>query len=726
MPESYADQSYRSRFHLPFRRRHSASAAVQPSQLEAGLAEPAKRENSHEEKIADSAQEGEFQEGKVEEDEPPQYTEEAWKLVRTFTTAGNAQWTNYPHTENGTTAANSADDLTNTHEHGEVDAHEVEQRGYDLESIPEPKNYKPSIFGALLSSKLNTIQAESWINHGTTKQASSHHQRTGSETPMSGAQTPLRWYDKPHPKSATANMLMQAGLSAASAPGLPEGSGSLPLRKSRPGENNNLVSSAVDLLNKKLGNDKNSQRRVEETKRRKQAFSAYQQGVVAEVADILARRRFLVKLAGSFQAYGAPTHRLEEYLSAASRALEIDADFSYIPGSMTTTFRDATLQTSTVDLIRVREGLDFGRLSEAINVYKLAIHEKITAQEGITELEHIQKRDDQHSVWFRILMYGVASVLVGPFSFQARPIDLVPIFFLGCALGFLNLRVVPKSTHFSNVFEVSAAVMIAFIARGLGSIRVNGEYLFCFSATASSGIALLLPGFMMLNSALELQGRSIVAGSVRLVWTIIYVLFLSFGMLIGMTVYGLIDRNAVTTTTCRIPSWWEAQGAKLLYTNFVWVPFFACSIAKIYKAKWKQLPIMALVSVCGYQAYYWVSTVTKSNPQVASAVGSFTVGVASHLYSRLFHGVAATTMLPAIYCLVPGGLAASGSLVAGVHSSTQLTSSAQSGSDQSYNQQIYQVGTSMVNLAIALSCGLYLSALVCYPVGKKRSGLFSF
>lgn len=192
-----------------------------------------------------------------------------------------------------------------------------------------------------------------------------------------------------------------------------------------------------------------------------------------------------------------------------------------------------------------------------------------------------------------------------------------------------------------------------------------------------------------------------------------------------MTIYGLIDRNAVTSTTCRIPTYWEAQGAKLLYVNFIWVPFFACSLAIIYKAKWKQLPVMALISVCGYQAYYWMYTVTKSNPQVASAVGSFVVGLCSHLYSRLFHGIAATNMLPAIYCLVPGGLAASGSLVAGVQSSQQIIESNNS-SNQSYNDQIYSSGTAMVNLAIALSVGLYLSALAVYPYGKKRSGLFSF
>lgn len=520
MPENNNQTSRFSRFHGPFRRRHSASETIQPtdSQLEAGLAKP----EAQDEKVEHNEQQDQVQEATAAQDAPPQYTDEAWKLVRTFTAAGGRQWPGYSNNAAETTAANSTDDLTLTEAH-EEDADDVDRRLYGTDYVQEPKEYKPSVFGALLSSKLNSIQAESWIQNGP-KQATPqnqqhhhyhHHQRTGSATPKSGAQTPLRWYDKPqYQKSATANMLMQAGLSG-SGIGLPEGSGSVPFKKSRPADQN-MITTAVDLLNKKLGNEK-AHINAEEKQRRKKAYSEYQQGVVAEVADILARRRLLVKLARSFQAYGAPSHRLELYLTAAARSLQIDADFSYIPGAMTCTFRDSVLQTSTVDLVRVPEGLDFGRLSEAITVYKLVIHEKITAQEGIAELEKIEKSDEIHSTWFRILMYGVASVLVGPFSFQARPIDLIPIFFLGSALGFLNLKVVPRSSHFSNCFEVMAAVMIAFIARGLGSIRVNGEYLFCFSATAQSGIALLLPGFMMLNSALELQGRSIVAGSVRLV-----------------------------------------------------------------------------------------------------------------------------------------------------------------------------------------------------------------
>lgn len=52
--------------------------------------------------------------------------------------------------------------------------------------------------------------------------------------------------------------------------------------------------------------------------------------------------------------------------------------------------------------------------------------------------------------------------------------------------------------------------------------------------------------------SLELQSKSIVAGSVRMVYAIIYSLFLGFGITIGTAIYGLIDpRHATSATQCK-------------------------------------------------------------------------------------------------------------------------------------------------------------------------------
>lgn len=42
------------------------------------------------------------------------------------------------------------------------------------------------------------------------------------------------------------------------------------------------------------------------------------------------------------------------------------------------------------------------------------------------------------------------------------------------------------------------------------------------------------------------------------------------------------------------------------------------------------------------------------------------------------------------------------------------------------NSMVLNVGYSMIQVAIGITVGLFLSALVVYPFGKRRSGLFSF
>ncbi|OCT49181.1 Pheromone-regulated membrane protein 10 [Cladophialophora carrionii] len=615
----------------------------------------------------------------------------------------------------------------------------VDQHVYDVDYVPAPEQYKPGLFGALLAYKLNHLQQD-WSNNqkqpqsrpgGQAKHDPKGHQYSQSLTtslPTSGTATPskkVKWYEKPEQSNPTAAALMQAALSS-TGPSV-AGMGAIPRPRPVRPKSADMISTAVDIITH--GKHHHN--------RHSGAYSTStlenHVGLITEVADIIARRDYLIKLCGAFMEYGAPTHRMEEYLGASARALLIDADFLHIPGAMICTFADRTIHANNVDIVRKRSGLDFARLKDVFNVYKCVIHDKLTAEDGIREIDNIRRRPDNYSELFRILMFGVASVVVGPFSFQTRPIDFGPIFLLGCAIGFMQVKIVPRSEHFGNVFEVFACVFAAFISRALGSIQYSdGQYIFCFSGMAQSSIAMILPGFMMLNSALELQSRNLISGSVRMVYVIVYVLFLAFGLLIGTTVFGLIKRGAVSSTTCDIPPWFAAEmNWKLIHTRFIWAPLFACCVGLIYQARWRQLPVMALIAVCGHQANFWISTQLSSNAQVANAIGAFVIGCISNLYSRLFHGLAATAMLPAIYCQVPGGLASSGSLVAGVVSANQIsgnsTASAQNDSGNGFSDgTIFTVGYSMVQVAIGISVGLYLSALVVYPYGKRKSALGSF
>jgi hypothetical protein len=62
------------------------------------------------------------------------------------------------------------------------------------------------------------------------------------------------------------------------------------------------------------------------------------------VANILKRQQYIIRMCRALMLFGAPTHRLEEYLAATAKVLEINSQFLYIPGCMIISFDDVLTQ----------------------------------------------------------------------------------------------------------------------------------------------------------------------------------------------------------------------------------------------------------------------------------------------------------------------------------------------------------------------------------------------
>ena len=520
---------------------------------------------------------------------------------------------------------------------------------------------------------------------------------------------PVKWYhNQKHHSTGSIADLVSSSTSLAQPGGSQPGKAIRPKQKAKP-----LKDQAMDTVFGRKGS------------RASEAIK-----IQVHLADTMQRKAYLLKICRALMAYGAPTHRLEEYMRMSARVLEIDSQFLYMPGCMIVSFGDAAWHTTDVRIVRCAQAVNLSKLHDTHTIYKEVIHDMIGVEEAIGRLDKINHRKDAFNKWFLVLVYGLASVCVGPFAFGARPIDLPIAFILGALLGFMQLVLAPASELYSNIFEISAAVLTSFLARAFGSI--NGGSTFCFSALAQSSIALILPGYTVLCGSLELQSKNIVAGSVRMVYAIIYSLFLGFGITVGTSIYGAIDSNATSATTCstKWPFWWEVI--------FV-LPFTLCLII-INQGKWKKMPPMLGLAIVGYLVNHYSAQRFSSNAQIAQTLGALAIGVIANLYSRLRHGLAAAALLPAIFVQVPSGLAASGSLISGVTSANQITNhtappglgggaggvTANAAQGLEVNSAVLNVGYSMIQIAIGITVGLFMSALVVYPLGKRRSGLFSF
>jgi uncharacterized membrane protein YjjP (DUF1212 family) len=441
------------------------------------------------------------------------------------------------------------------------------------------------------------------------------------------------------------------------------------------------------------------------------------------ISEIIVRQRYLMQLCRAMMRYGAPTHRLEEYMQMTARVLDVEAQFMYLPGCMLMSFDDTYTRTAEVKLVRVVQGLDLGRLEEVHNHYKRVTHDMMDIDSAIDELTELMQRKPRYPKWALVLLYGLGSAAVGPFAFSARPIDMPIIFVLGCCVGFLQHVLAPISALYSNVFEVTAAMVVSFLARAIGSVVLPGhtEPLFCYSSIAESSIALILPGFGVLTSSLELQSHQIIAGSIRLVYTIIYSLFLGYGVTVGTTIYGAMDSKATRETTCSNEGVWGSVYA----SHFPFVALYCFIAAIINQSKWKHTPMMVLIGTSGYVTNYFSTQKLGSSSEVANTVGAFTIGFLANLYSRLWHGNAVTVTIPGIFCLVPSGLASSGSILSAIEYSDAVKNGTANTSGGSSGSSLTSLGYGMIETAIGITVGLFMSALIVYPYGKRRSGLFS-
>lgn len=344
-------------------------------------------------------------------------------------------------------------------------------------TVPAPKQYRGNVLSQLLKLYKPTDSGPQGAHHSRNWSSST---AAGSWTPPgleSGTATPntcrRKWYENNRSQDTLAN-LVEASTRLAN-PNMQVPEPKSPGKPKRPGNKRRTSNGRLSAYWHK-----------EEAR------------ITVHIAETLSRQDYIIKLCRALMLYGAPTHRLEEYLTMTARVLEIDGQFLYLPGCMLISFDDRSTHTTEVRIVRVAQGIDLGKLKDVHHIYKEVMHDVIGVDEGIRRLDELMSSRDKFGAWTRVVVFGLTSATCAPFSFSARLIDLPVVFCLGCLVGFLQLIVAPMSKLYSNVFEVTATIIVSLLARAFGSIA-DGK-LFCFSALAQGGIVMLLPGYSVCES----------------------------------------------------------------------------------------------------------------------------------------------------------------------------------------------------------------------------------
>ncbi|ORY28518.1 hypothetical protein BCR39DRAFT_535068 [Naematelia encephala] len=460
-----------------------------------------------------------------------------------------------------------------------------------------------------------------------------------------------------------------------------------------------------------------------EKKRRKKAREARKKQeifIIQHVAALLQRQQFLLKLARALMMFGSPSHRLETQIQATAKVLEINAQVVYLPGTMLISFGDDATHTSETKFLKQATGLDLGKLLATHQVYWNVVHDKIIVDAASKDLDILMTTPVYYSWWQTLTIGGLCSAFIVVISFYGSFIDALMSIPLGTLLVAVQM-LAARNDMFSNVFEIAIACLISFLAAALASTKY-----FCYTALVSGGVVLILPGYIVLCGALELASRNITAGAVRVGYSVIYSLFLGFGITMGVIIYQKITGLTVvgandytcSTTHSGMPWWGVTPSA---YWYFLCCPgySFMLSLRNQQPLFAKELPIMVLISCAGWVSNHFSALAFPNRSDLTSAIGSFVVGTLGNIYGRFSNGSSFPVTVTGILFQLPSGLANGGIF----SFAAETTSSTQAYSDG------FSVAEQLVSVAIGLTVGLFVSAVVTHPFGggrKRGSGIFSF
>ncbi|KAF9947577.1 hypothetical protein BGZ70_002610 [Mortierella alpina] len=398
------------------------------------------------------------------------------------------------------------------------------------------------------------------------------------------------------------------------------------------------------------------------------------------VADILQRQDYVLRLARAMIKFGAPSHRLEDAVDHTARTLELNLQCVYLPNVMIVAFTDYETHTSETHLLKVSAGLDMYKFAQVHQILKMVTHASMPVEEAIMKLDAINMEKDLWPRWANVLSYAVASFCTAPMFFGGNWTDAGVSFLLGLLVGLMNW-LSEKVPSYAHICEITMSVVVAFIAEALHDHV-------CRSAVKMAGIVILLPGYTITCSILELSSRHMISGSVRLFYAIIFSLLLGYGLTIGASLWLLFDKsNKAEEVTAVCP---ESLDLKW---NILFVPLFAITLNVWLKAHPRQWTLAALLSMLGYMISFSTSHWAGAKTEVSSALASFVIGFCGNVYQRVTHQLTFQAVVAPFTDDMQGGV---------------------------------NFALQMVIAAIAISVGLFASALVVYPMGKARSAQMTF
>jgi uncharacterized membrane protein YjjP (DUF1212 family) len=279
-----------------------------------------------------------------------------------------------------------------------------------------------------------------------------------------------------------------------------------------------------------------------------------------------------------------------------------------------------------------------------------AVFSKLAVEDGVALIRAIMKKKPLYSDWFKSFLLGVASFGCAGLFFGGGWNDMWISFLLGVMVARIE-TISQYRPSFSRVFEFTATFIASIIIRAINQYWMR----LCYRAVLMSTIVWSLQGVTITMAFIDLMTKDLVSGTTRLFYDMLVSAMIGFAMDLSTSTYAALARRSYTD----VVNDGSCDASRLIDHN--WYPLLlvitTLAFNILIEAHVKQLLQMEIICVCCYVVYYF--TAEQLNSELPTMLAAFTAACVANLYCRFTGHPPVVYIIPAIFLLVPGSVAAS-------------------------------------------------------------------
>ncbi|MBW9093302.1 threonine/serine exporter family protein [Microbacterium jejuense] len=356
---------------------------------------------------------------------------------------------------------------------------------------------------------------------------------------------------------------------------------------------------------------------------------------MTDAADPAVLSRFLLGLAEGLTASGESVDRIRDTMAQIAKAYGREgAQFVVLP---TLTLVETGEHGGPVALrSTTRTQFRFDQIAELYRLIEAARRGGVEPEDGIHRLNEIGAMRPRFGWIVRTLGHAVLTLglalLLEP-TWQGALIALG----LGAGIGLLKLV---RSPTLQLIMPIVAAFVCAVAVFLLAEVVPIGDPLHLLIAP----LATFLPGGVLTTATMELAARQMLAGAARLVYGLVQLALLSFGILTAGVVAGVDSSAYEPLASAAALPWWVALVGVVVIAVGDYLHFSAPSAT----FGW-----VLLVLAVAYAAQKLGATLI--DPAVGGLIGALAMTPLVLWIADLRHGAPSQlTFLPGFWLLVPG------------------------------------------------------------------------